>query len=124
MASALWSLVTFVGGGCAGILLMALMRMTGDLPEQLDDCPRGWIGNDPIRPPGSKETFCSFRCRDSFVNANHPFQANIKERQFESQRRLPRQVDRSEVEFLAATTCWRNSAGGRLPRYLSKTSSR
>src|SRR6266446_2133401 len=45
-----WSLfVAFMGGGCAGILLMALMRMAGDLPEQSNTCPRGWIGNDPIQ---------------------------------------------------------------------------
>ncbi|HWZ74781.1 MAG TPA: hypothetical protein VN326_25265 [Casimicrobiaceae bacterium] len=36
MTSALWLLVAFVGGGCAGILVMALMRMAGDLPEQSD----------------------------------------------------------------------------------------
>ena len=49
MISAWWLLVAFVGGGCAGILLMALMRMAGDLPEQSNTCPKGWIGNDPIR---------------------------------------------------------------------------
>ena len=49
MAPAWWSLVAFVGGGCAGMLLMALMRMAGDLPEQLDNCPKGWIGNDGVR---------------------------------------------------------------------------
>src|SRR3981081_1888357 len=49
VTSAWWLLVAFVGGGCAGILLMALMRMAGDLPEQSNTCPRGWIGNDPIR---------------------------------------------------------------------------
>ncbi len=30
-------------------------------------------------------------------------------------RKLPRQVDSSEVELLAAMTCWRKSAGGRRP---------
>ena len=85
MASAWWSLVAFVGGGCAGMLLMALMRMAGDLPEQLDTCPRGCIDNDPIRLPGRKETFCSFRCRDSFVDANHLSQPDNEDRQFESQ---------------------------------------
>jgi hypothetical protein len=34
MVSAWWLIVAFVGGGCAGILLMALMRMAGGLPEQ------------------------------------------------------------------------------------------
>jgi len=85
MTSAWWLLVAFVGGGCAGILLMALMRMAGDLPEQSDTCPRGWIGNDPIRIQGRKETFCSFRCRDSFVDANHLSQADNEDLQFESQ---------------------------------------
>ena len=85
MTSAWWLLVAFVGGGCAGIFLMALMRMAGDLPEQSDTCPRGWIGNDPIQVPGRKETFCSFRCRDSFVDANHLFQADSESRKFESQ---------------------------------------
>ena len=85
MTSAWWLLVAFVGGGCAGILLMALMRMAGDLPEQSDTCPRGWIGNDPIRLPGGKETFCSFSCRDSFVDANHLSQTDNEDRQFESQ---------------------------------------
>ena len=85
MTSAWWLLVAFVGGSCAGIFLMALMRMAGDLPEQSDTCPRGWIGNDSIRLLGRKETFCSFRCRDSFVDANHLSQADNEGRQFESQ---------------------------------------
>lgn len=34
MISVWWLLVAFVGGGWAGILLMALMRMSADLPEQ------------------------------------------------------------------------------------------
>jgi len=85
MASAWWSLVAFGGGGCAGVLLIALMPMAGDLPEQLDNCPRRWIGNDPIRLPGRKEIFCRFRCRDSFVDANHLSQADNEDRQFESQ---------------------------------------
>jgi uncharacterized protein involved in exopolysaccharide biosynthesis len=34
MVSAWWLIVAFFGGGCAGILLMALMRMAGGLPEQ------------------------------------------------------------------------------------------
>jgi len=85
MTSTWWLLVAFVGGGCAGILVMALMRMAGDLPEQSDTRPRGWIGNDPIRLPGRKETFCSFRCRDSSVDANHLSQTDNENRQFESQ---------------------------------------
>jgi len=85
MTSAWWLLVAFVGGGCAGILLMALMRMAGDLPQQSDTCPRGWIGNYPIRLPGRKETFCSFSCRDSFVDANHLSQTDNEDQQFQSQ---------------------------------------
>jgi hypothetical protein len=85
MTSAWWLLVAFVGGGCAGMLLMALMRMAGDLPEQSDTCPREWIGNNPIRLPGGKETFSSFSCRDSLVDANHLSQTDNEDRQFESQ---------------------------------------
>ena len=33
MISVWWTLVVFIGGGCAGVLLMALMRFSGDLPE-------------------------------------------------------------------------------------------
>ena len=45
VTSAWWLLVAFVSGGCAGILLMALMRMAGDLPthEGNDD----GIGHEP-----------------------------------------------------------------------------
>jgi hypothetical protein len=48
--------VAFMGGGCAGILLMALMRMAGDLPDQSNTCSRGWIGNDPIDSRSRKDT--------------------------------------------------------------------
>jgi len=33
MVSTWWLIVAFVGGGFAGILLIALMRMAGGLPE-------------------------------------------------------------------------------------------
>jgi hypothetical protein len=33
MVSMWWLLVAFVGGGTAGILVMALMQMSGGLPE-------------------------------------------------------------------------------------------
>jgi hypothetical protein len=33
MVSVWWVVVAFFGGGCAGILLMAIMRMAGELPE-------------------------------------------------------------------------------------------
>ena len=82
MTSAWWLLIAFVGGGCAGILVMALMHMAGDLPEQSGDCPSERLGDDWIRIPGRKETFCTFRCRDSFVDANHLFQADSEDRQF------------------------------------------
>lgn len=34
MISVWWLLVAFVGGGFAGTMLMALMNMAGDRPEQ------------------------------------------------------------------------------------------
>jgi hypothetical protein len=34
MVSMWWVIVAFVGGGCAGVLLMALLVMAGGLPEQ------------------------------------------------------------------------------------------
>jgi hypothetical protein len=34
MVSFWWVLTAFFGGGCAGILVMSLMRMAGGLPEQ------------------------------------------------------------------------------------------
>jgi hypothetical protein len=85
MTSAWWLLVAFIGGGSAGILVMALMRLAGDLPEQSDTCPSGRIGTDPVRIPGGTGTFCTFRCRDSFVDANHLSQADNEEGQFVSQ---------------------------------------
>jgi hypothetical protein len=85
MTTAWLLLIAFVGGGCAGILLMALMCMARALPEQPDNCPGGFVGNDPIRLPGGKETFCSLRCRDSFVDANHLSRMDNEDRQFESQ---------------------------------------
>ena len=39
MVSLWWLLVAFVGGGFAGVLLMALMRMAGDLPEPSSKAP-------------------------------------------------------------------------------------
>ena len=71
MISVWWTLVAFISGGCAGIFLMALMRVAGDLAQQSDTAPREWAGNDAIRLPDGKETFCSFRCRNRFVDANH-----------------------------------------------------
>jgi hypothetical protein len=34
MESIWWVLVAFWAGGCAGVLVMALMQMAGGLPEQ------------------------------------------------------------------------------------------
>ncbi len=39
MVSIWWLLVAFVGGGTAGILVMALMQMSGGLPEQSSYAP-------------------------------------------------------------------------------------
>lgn len=85
MTSAWWLLVAFIGGGWSGMLIMTLVRMAGDLPEQFDTCPRGSIRNDPIRLPGRKETFCSFRCRDAFADANNLSQRDSEDQQFVSQ---------------------------------------
>ena len=34
MVSIWWLVATFVGGGCAGVLIIALMRMSGELPNK------------------------------------------------------------------------------------------
>ena len=34
MVSFWWVLAAFIGGGCAGVLVMTLMQMAGGLPEQ------------------------------------------------------------------------------------------
>ena len=39
MLSMWWVIVAFLLGGCAGILVMALMRMAGGLPKQLAGAP-------------------------------------------------------------------------------------
>ena len=39
MVSIWWLLLAFVGGGCAGILVTALMRMSGGLPDQSSHVP-------------------------------------------------------------------------------------
>jgi hypothetical protein len=36
MVSIWWVLAAFIGGGCAGVLVMALMCFVGGLPEQTD----------------------------------------------------------------------------------------
>jgi hypothetical protein len=59
MISVWWTLLVFVGGGFAGVLLIALMRAAADLPEQSDSWR--WIEQEPIRLAGSEGKFCSFR---------------------------------------------------------------
>ena len=85
MISVWWTLVVFIGGGCAGVFLMALMRVAGDLPEQSATASREWAGNNPIRLPRCKETFCSFKCRDSYVDVHHLFQPDSEARQVDCQ---------------------------------------
>jgi hypothetical protein len=40
MISAWWTLLAFIGGGCAGVLLIALMRVAADaVPRSVERCP-------------------------------------------------------------------------------------
>jgi hypothetical protein len=39
MVSFWWALAAFIGGGCAGVLVMTLMQMAGGLPEQSVHAP-------------------------------------------------------------------------------------
>lgn len=40
MISAWWTLFAFIGGGCAGVLLTALMRVAADaVPRSVECCP-------------------------------------------------------------------------------------
>jgi hypothetical protein len=39
MVSFWWVLAGFIGGGCLGLLVMALMQMSGGLPEQSAQVP-------------------------------------------------------------------------------------
>jgi uncharacterized membrane protein YfcA len=39
MVSFWWVLGAFIGGGCAGVLVMALMHLAGNLPEQAAHAP-------------------------------------------------------------------------------------
>ena len=40
MISAWWTLFAFIGGGCAGVLLIALMRVAADaVPRSVEGCP-------------------------------------------------------------------------------------
>jgi hypothetical protein len=38
MISAWWTLFAFIGGACAGVLLIALMRVAGDTAPRSVDC--------------------------------------------------------------------------------------
>jgi hypothetical protein len=75
--------VAFMGGGCAGILLMALMRMAGDLPDQSNTCSRGWIGNDPIRLSEQERHATDFEGarenRDS-IEGRRPYKRSARDR--------------------------------------------
>ena len=48
MSSAWWLLVTFVAGGWCGMLVMALMQVGADRPEQPDTGPGAVIAGDAI----------------------------------------------------------------------------
>jgi hypothetical protein len=50
MISVWWTLVAFIGGGCAGVFLMALMRFAGDLPEQSETLPRDHLSQPDNEP--------------------------------------------------------------------------
>jgi hypothetical protein len=39
MVSFWWIMAAFIGGGFAGVLVMALMQMAGGLPKQLQRAP-------------------------------------------------------------------------------------
>jgi hypothetical protein len=39
MVSFWWLLAAFIGGGCAGALVVSLMQMAGGLPDQSADAP-------------------------------------------------------------------------------------
>jgi hypothetical protein len=50
MESIWWALAMFVGGGSLGILLMSLMNMSGDLPEQVVHFDDGNVHPDMMGP--------------------------------------------------------------------------
>jgi hypothetical protein len=74
MISVWWTLLVFVGGGFAGVLLIALMRAAADLPEQSDSWR--WIEQEPIRLAGSEGKFCSFRCAVGHGTISSPRQGS------------------------------------------------
>lgn len=49
MVSLWWVAAAFVGGGCAGVLLMALLYMAADVPEQ-SPLVEDFSGVDKITP--------------------------------------------------------------------------
>jgi len=49
MVSIWWVLAAFFGGGCAGVLVMALMTMAGGLPEP--SAPRIDLSEMPRQQP-------------------------------------------------------------------------
>jgi hypothetical protein len=53
MISVWWTLVAFIGGGCAGLLLVALMRAAADPEEQAsrgktNRCEKKYYRSEPI----------------------------------------------------------------------------
>ena len=54
MSSPWWFLVTFVAGGWCGMLVMALMRVGGDHPEQAHTSPGALIAGDAIGLPAER----------------------------------------------------------------------
>jgi hypothetical protein len=75
--------VAFMVGGCAGILLMALMRMAGDLPDQSNTCSEGWTGNDPVRLSEQDRHATDFegarKNRDS-IEGRRPYKRSARDR--------------------------------------------
>jgi hypothetical protein len=58
MISAWWTLFAFIGGGCAGVLLIALMRVAADpVPLPVERCPirsDGAVIGSPSLPCSSR----------------------------------------------------------------------
>jgi RsiW-degrading membrane proteinase PrsW (M82 family) len=49
MVSIWWLVATFLVGGCAGMLLIALMRMSGGVPEQPRNMPELELDLNPTQ---------------------------------------------------------------------------
>ena len=68
MTSAWWLLVAFVGGGSAGILLMALMQLAGGLPAQQTNAQEG--RSETIQFASQAERTTAWRRTDNILPAN------------------------------------------------------